>query len=177
MINKKVPKFGQKENRKCCSMVMCCSWLLILMWIAFLIYCWQSGLVNQNKIKELVNEVDQVVAVAGTNLRHTANMEIDKVVVPNKAVNTAADVVEDRDGDMHVVFSTDCSEYQDWQTLLLFHSAAVVKQKGRITRIASGCTEEQKVKLITLYKTLYPKYGVHFTPDFKQDAKTNKKCK
>ena len=75
----------------------------------------------------------------------------------------------------HSVFSTDCSPFQDWQTLLLFHSAVVVKQVGPITRIASGCSDAKKAQLTTLYRKLYPQYHVHFTPDYKTDAKTNKK--
>ena len=77
--------------------------------------------------------------------------------------------------DIHTIFSTDCTPYQDWQTLVLFHSAVIVGQKGPITRIASGCDDEQKDQLTKLYKTLYPQYHVHFTPDFKKDDKTGKK--
>lgn len=78
---------------------------------------------------------------------------------------------------IHVVFSTDCSEYQDWQTIVVFHSATVVGQKGRITRIASGCSEEKAAELATLYHALYPHglYTAHFTPDFKSDGKSKKK--
>lgn len=32
--------------------------------------------------------------------------------------------------DIHVIFSTDCNPYQDWQSLFVFHSAKVVGQKG-----------------------------------------------
>lgn len=35
---------------------------------------------------------------------------------------------------IHILFSTDCSTYQDWQSLLVFHSAYAVGQKGEITR-------------------------------------------
>lgn len=75
----------------------------------------------------------------------------------------------------HVVFSTDCSFYQDWQTLVVFHSAMAVGQKGDITRIASGCDEGKKEKLSSLYLKLFPRYHVHFTADFKLDKKTKKK--
>ena len=51
-------------------------------------------------------------------------------------------------------------------------SAIQVKQKGQITRIASGCAPEKKLELQNLYKKLFPKYHVHFTPDFKKDGKT-----
>lgn len=172
MINKKIPKFGQKEGKKWCSTVMACSWILILMWTGFLIYCWRSGLVDQNKLKALVVEVEGVIE--GGNLRKSPDTSDPLVVPAIQQVDHIEDLPED--GQMHVVFSTDCSGYQDWQTLLLFHSATVVGQKGRITRIASGCDEKKQAELTTLYKKLYPQYGAHFTPDFKKDAKTNKKC-
>jgi hypothetical protein len=79
--------------------------------------------------------------------------------------------------DVHIIFSTDCGTYQDWQTLVVFHSATAVGQKGPITRIASGCDDEKKLVLIKLYEKLYPKYHVHFTPDFKKDEKSKKSCK
>lgn len=78
-------------------------------------------------------------------------------------------------GHVHVIFSTDCEYYQDWQTLVMFQSAIVVGQKGPITRIASGCSEAKKQELTALYQALYPQFGVHFTPDFKHDNKTNRK--
>jgi hypothetical protein len=78
--------------------------------------------------------------------------------------------------DVHIIFSTDCGTYQDWQTLVVFHSATAVGQKGPITRIASGCNEEKKLVLIKLYEKLYPNYHVHFTPDFKKDEKSKKSC-
>jgi hypothetical protein len=61
----------------------------------------------------------------------------------------------------------------------VFHSATVVGQVGKVTRIASGCDEEKQEILKNLYKKLYPsgEYTAHFTPDFKKDEKTNKKCK
>lgn len=77
--------------------------------------------------------------------------------------------------EIHVIFSTDCGSFQDWQALLLFHSAKAVGQEGHITRIASGCDEDKKIALTQLYRKLYPNYYVHFTPDFKHDPKSNKK--
>ena len=43
----------------------------------------------------------------------------------------------------HTIFSTDCSEFQHWQSYLFFHAAMKVKQPGYVTRIASGCKEEE----------------------------------
>jgi hypothetical protein len=74
-----------------------------------------------------------------------------------------------------VVFSTDCTPYQDWQSLLVFHSAKEVKQPGRVVRIASGCDEAKQRELTDLYAQLHPEYAVHFTPDYKTDPKTKQK--
>ncbi|KAJ1434200.1 hypothetical protein B484DRAFT_394152 [Ochromonadaceae sp. CCMP2298] len=104
----------------------------------------------------------------------TLPAETQPAVVEQPIVVTAP-VSLDGAQQYHVVFSTDCSFFQDWQTLLIFHSATVVKQPGKISRIASGCSEKQQKGLLTLYQKLYPQYGVHFTPDFKTDGKTKKK--
>lgn len=98
-------------------------------------------------------------------VKHKKRDQIDKAQSVQKSTEPA----------VHVVFSTDCSPFQDWQTLLVFHSARVVAQQGHITRIASGCSDKKQVELVTLYKKLWPNYYVHFTPDFKKDAKTKKK--
>jgi len=90
------------------------------------------------------------------------------------AAGIAAAAAEAEDREMHVVFSTDCSFYQDWQSLVMFHSAHTVGQKGSITRIASGCGETKQAELVALYAKLWPQYHVHFTPSFSQDKKTQK---
>lgn len=76
---------------------------------------------------------------------------------------------------IHIVFSTDCSFFQDWQTIIVFYSAVQVRQQGEITRIASGCDDDKKKELTALYKKLYPQFHVHFTPDFKTDGHSKKK--
>lgn len=76
---------------------------------------------------------------------------------------------------IHIVFSTDCSFFQDWQTIVVFYSAVQVRQQGEITRIASGCDDEKKKELTELYRKLYPQFHVHFTPDFKTDGHSKKK--
>lgn len=59
--------------------------------------------------------------------------------------NEDGDLEQASDGTtLYTVFSTDCGSFQHWQSYLLFFSAARVKQSGFITRIASGCTEQQK---------------------------------
>ena len=81
--------------------------------------------------------------------------------------------VESYEDNLHIVFSTDCTFFQDWQSLVMFYSAVAVGQKGPITRIASGCNSEKKEVLTKLYAKLFPQYFIHFTPDFKTDKETS----
>ena len=50
---------------------------------------------------------------------------------------------------IHIIFSTECSEYQDWQSIVLFHSAILVKQPGPVTRIA------RYVNILVVYYLYY----------------------
>jgi peptidyl serine alpha-galactosyltransferase len=73
----------------------------------------------------------------------------------------------------HVVFSTGCSLYQDWQSYVFFYNAVLSNQPGTITRIVSGCAnsdEESKMKAI-FDEEIYPmepsgRLKIHFTPDY-----------
>ncbi|CAM9158118.1 unnamed protein product [Choristocarpus tenellus] len=76
--------------------------------------------------------------------------------------------------DIHLIFSTDCSPYQNYQSLLLFHSAEEVGQSGRVTRVASGCSESAKMELEELMRRQPDRFRVHFTPDFSHDSVTGK---
>mmetsp|Transcript_16735 Transcript_16735/g.39481 ORF Transcript_16735/g.39481 Transcript_16735/m.39481 type:complete len:544 (-) Transcript_16735:137-1768(-) len=56
------------------------------------------------------------------------------------------DATLERDSDgirYHLIFSTDCSPYQHWQSYLVYYSAMLVRQPGHVTRIASGCQDEE----------------------------------
>lgn len=75
--------------------------------------------------------------------------------------------------DVHIVFSTDCKPIMDYQTLVLFHSAVLSGHRGPVTRIVSGCKDSRAAYLKALYAKLYPRYHVHFTPDFAYDPVKN----
>ena len=75
---------------------------------------------------------------------------------------------------LHIIFSTDCTAAQDWQSLVLFSSASQVGQPGLITRIASGCNDTRRLELAELYARLSPRYRVHVTPDFSHDIRSKK---
>lgn len=72
----------------------------------------------------------------------------------------------------HIVFSTGCSLYQDWQSYVFFYQAMVSKQPGTITRIVSGCKdahEEEEMRKI-FNEQIHPmapgRFKLHITPDF-----------
>mmetsp|Transcript_33810 Transcript_33810/g.54860 ORF Transcript_33810/g.54860 Transcript_33810/m.54860 type:complete len:556 (-) Transcript_33810:243-1910(-) len=47
------------------------------------------------------------------------------------------------DKKIHIIFSTGCNLFQQWQAEVLLNSAKRVGQCGRITRIVSGCEERE----------------------------------
>lgn len=72
---------------------------------------------------------------------------------------------------LHLIFSTDCTSYQQSESYILFHSAFKIKQPGTITRIASGCSSEERKNAQEWHdehvsRGLDSKFFVHFTPDY-----------
>jgi hypothetical protein len=177
-------KDAQQTSRY--SIILNITWVLIVLWVGFLFYCWQYGLIDKKRLNTVIENVDNAIATTEKNILRGAHFSFGPQL-PTATLDTrtatatidAVDSVPVYSADaVHIVFSTDCTPYQDWQTLVLFHSAGVVKQQGTVTRIASGCDEDKKQQLQALYKKLYPNlpFRAHFTPDFKRDEKTNKKC-
>lgn len=70
----------------------------------------------------------------------------------------------------HVIFSTDCSPYQHWQSYLLYFSALKVKQMGHVHRIASGCTPEEERDIQLWFRDhvskMSSRFHLHLTPHF-----------
>lgn len=162
----KRPNISKKKHNtdyRLCSSFNICSTLLIG-WVFLLCYYWESGQLHLSNLPTQTS-VDGVIKITKVTLQRGVSNSLS--LVPSDNAETS---------DIHIVFSTDCGEFQDWQTLLLFHSALTVGQ-GPVTRIASGCDDAKKVILTALYKKLHPNYHVHFTPDFSRDENSNKRCK
>lgn len=84
-----------------------------------------------------------------------------------------ADLVRDKDGQIyHVIFSTDCGTYQHWQSYMTFYRAMKVRQPGHVTRIASGCTPEEKVVIENWFdnhiRHMSDRFHLMLTPHFSQ---------
>lgn len=72
---------------------------------------------------------------------------------------------------VHIVFSTSCSRFQHWQSYAFFYHALMVGQPGNITRIASGCTEQEQRLYARLHddevvQKMSTRFQIHFTPDY-----------
>ena len=192
-------KFGAKKDKPVglLTLVLSVMGFLVLAWVIFLLYAWRSGVLHTDGldgVSKLITDTEKAIKGIGhldvknhkstvdpaaptpnaprTKIKQSAAAAA--MSIENKQVRAEPASPKDKH-EVHVIFSTDCTPFQDWQTITLFHSATVVGQKGHITRIASGCDEEEKKKLTELYAKLYPQYYAHFTPDFKKDAKTGRK--
>jgi len=80
----------------------------------------------------------------------------------------------------HVIFSTGCSTFQDWQSYVFFYHVLKSGQEGHVTRIASGCNREQLDDLKQIFATeiesMNPqKHHLHLTPDFSRVPKRDRK--
>jgi hypothetical protein len=77
---------------------------------------------------------------------------------------------DDAEQEYHLVFSTGCSVYQDWQSYIFFFHALKSGQKGQVTRIASGCNEEDAEAIQKLHKEqigiMSDRFHLHLTPNF-----------
>jgi hypothetical protein len=82
------------------------------------------------------------------------------------------DGYDETDVEYHVVFSTGCSAFQDWQSYVFFYHAMAKGQPGTVTRIASGCSPRDQKTLQRLFdEQVAPmapngRFRIHFTPDY-----------
>ena len=68
----------------------------------------------------------------------------------------------------YMVFSTDCSPFQDWQSYLFFYYAKKVNQSGTVTRIVSGCKDDDRKTLQKFHDekiaVMSDAFKIHFAP-------------
>lgn len=76
--------------------------------------------------------------------------------------------------DVHVVFSTDCSGYQHYQSIVSYYSIRRSGHLGPITRIVSGCTPSQQKEITNEFEKIdstKQKLRLHFTQSFSLKGK------
>jgi hypothetical protein len=90
--------------------------------------------------------------------------------IPRLSNSTTTTTNTTKEVDYHLVFSTGCSLFQDWQSYAFFYHVQKSGQPGNVTRIVSGCTQTQKQELRqaheTQIRTISPRFHIHFTPDY-----------
>lgn len=152
----------------------------------------KKALSQQNKGKSTIARTKLMIAflkiflvlisasIIGTNL---AGYEISQkashdmpllsgnsVGVSNNGNNNNNNNGDDEADHIHVVFSTSCSLKMDWQSYLFFYHAMVHKQRGDVTRIVSGCSPEDEIKVREVHEKQFsimsPNFLVHFTPEY-----------
>lgn len=140
------------------------------------------------KEKEFLKQRRQHQEQRRPNKQQRRNENVEKSSSPtgeNKDFESSPsnNTVTDDGETYHVLFSTDCSPYQHWQSYVLFYHAHRVGQPGRVTRIASGCTETEAIELEKWHdehvKTkMSTEYYLHLTPHYssfkKEDGKKGK---
>ena len=84
----------------------------------------------------------------------------DKAVLPARGA--------DEDDVVHIVFSTDCSGYQHWQSIALWYAAQSAGHPGPVTRFASGCSQDEDMRRIADEFSRIDggrnRFRAHFTP-------------
>lgn len=91
--------------------------------------------------------------------------------VPQNSQSVGGGNHNNGDVEYHIVFSTGCSAFQDWQSYVFFFQALKVDQPGIITRIVSGCKPDEEQTLRQVFaETIQPmaptRFRIHFTPDY-----------
>lgn len=75
---------------------------------------------------------------------------------------------------VHIVFSTDCSGYQHYQSIVSYYSIRRSGHLGPTTRIVSGCTPSQQDEITQEFNKIDPtnqQLRLHFTPSFSLNGK------
>jgi hypothetical protein len=123
----------------------------------------KRGCPNQPKsqyVDFLLGGLDQSIESSAdmTTLKGQEKLSSEQQVEPNKYGSNAG-----RHPQIHTLFSTECNDYFDWQTLGLYHSYLLSGQPGRITRLLS-CTDEQLkyyANIDVAPTHVVPSYSVH----------------
>lgn len=68
----------------------------------------------------------------------------------------------------HIVFSTGCNAFQDWQSWAFLYQIYRSGQEGDVTRVASGCDKESEAVIRSQMQQLptAERFHLHVTPDY-----------
>ena len=128
-------------------------------------------LVIHDKSKQLLQSA-VVAAVGGDDVTALQAVDADlkqKSSSVSDIINTDTDITK-----YHLIFSTGCSPFQDWQSYIFFFHAWQSGQEGNVTRIAS-CSNANDASTLrqlhdTTIKVMSDRFQLHITPDFSHTA-------
>jgi len=159
----KQPVLGRRnENKTKCSPLRI---VYAAVGVAILILAWTSHAVIENDV------LAEKLSVVGANLQAPHERPVATTASGSIAAKEGP-IAEGRPKEKyHIVFSTDCSPYQHWQSYVLFYSALKVGQEGYVTRIASGCEDdeaeaEREWHNKHIKQAMSEKFNIHLTPHF-----------
>lgn len=107
-----------------------------------------------------------------------------RILHPDTSFASLLNKQQQAEPEFHFVFSTGCNLFQHWQSEVLLNSHMRSGQKGKITRVVSGCDSTEKerehasflthpegladenVPLDMLSKSSNPNFHLHLTPSF-----------
>jgi len=75
-------------------------------------------------------------------------------------------LIQNTKDDIHIIFSTGCSEYQNWQSEVLLYSWARLNHPGQITRIVSGCKSAEQKKSALKTAIISERVHLFYTDDY-----------
>jgi hypothetical protein len=84
----------------------------------------------------------------------------------------------DKRPDYYMVFSSSCSPQQHWESFVFFYHAFKVGQPGNVTRILSGCNDQEKEEVDDFFakyiRPMSPRFHLHHTQDYGKVQKNKK---
>ena len=131
-----------------------------------------GGVVSLPNMVRPVNTIRKAVSQAEADLHHLEErLSSNSQSASLLTMQEDASLERDKDGiRYHLVFSTDCSPYQHWQSYLVYYSAMLVRQPGHVTRIASGCEPEEAKEMEDWFQTqisgMSKRFHLQLTPHF-----------
>eukprot|EP01084_Bolivina_argentea_P320545 556195_1 len=114
--------------------------------------------INQQPSQD--NTLISIEELNTTNYINTARTRnnISPKILRSIIANTADDI--------HIVFSTGCSEYQNWQSEVLLYSWARLNHPGQITRLVSGCKNLDEKKSALKTAIISERVHLFYAPDY-----------
>lgn len=154
------------------------SWLtLITSLLAFLLaVTWTVSLFSFIKLHQLEGAIPIGIAEFGSATEGKSSGSNIMSEIRDGPENAASAVGSSED--VHIVFSTDCSGYQHWQSIANYYSFRRSGHEGPITRIVSGCSPEQEKTIRNELDRIRRRHALdrgglraHFTPSFSLGGK------